>query len=139
MFRGKSRNAQSKDETIYVVEDNEVVGEYICTSLQMAGYEAVELFTDPRTAVEAIKDGNARLVITDIYMPGLNGFAITKWMRRLTGAAKKVPVIVVSADQTKETRQKLLANGVSAILPKPLESLELVEAVQKALGEPAKV
>lgn len=136
MSQGESTNTHY-DSAILVVEDNEVVGEYICTSLKMAGFDEIRLFTNPRDAVSAIKDGNVKLVITDIYMPGLNGFAITRWLRRLTGSATRIPAIVVTADQTNETREKLNANGVSKILPKPLEAIDLVQAVNELLGEPA--
>lgn len=134
MLSGKSDNSRT-EPSIFVVEDNEVVGEYIRTSLKMAGYNDIQLFTNPRDAVKVIKESQASLVITDIYMPGLNGFAITRWLQRLTGNQNSIPAIVVTADQSDETRQKLNQNGVGTILKKPLEASELIQAVQDVLGQ----
>lgn len=123
-----------KKATIFIVEDNAVVGEFIRTSLMEAGYQKVKLFVDPREAIAELKMAKRiDMVITDIYMPRVNGFVLARFLRRKPELAT-VPVIVVSADQSDTTREELERNGVSAVLPKPLESSELVDVVDQFLA-----
>ena len=76
-----------------------------------------------------------RLVITDVHMPGMDGFALTRKIRESADLARPVVMMLTSSgqrDQVKRCRQE----GVEACLTKPVRRAELRNAVRSAL-EPA--
>jgi len=127
-----NQSSQSNNIKVFVIEDNQVVGDFIRTSLSLAGIQDVVLFTDPSHAISAIRNAKVDLVITDLYMPRVNGFTLTQFLKRRPELCN-IPVVVVSADQTEKTRQRLINCGVESILPKPIDSEQLVQAVTGTL------
>jgi DNA-binding NtrC family response regulator len=76
---------------IYVVDDEQIIGELVATVLEMAGFQ-VKLFTHPTEALEAFITANPRpaLLLTDFMMPGLNGMQLIETCKRTQPALKTI-------------------------------------------------
>ena len=88
-------------------------------------------------AMDHLTDKSSRfdLVITDLRMPILGGEII---LRAVKNALPRVPVIVISAFGNPDLKAECLRNGAAAFLEKPLETPELLEAVDSALASGGK-
>lgn len=77
------------------------------------------------------------LIVLDIQMPEMDGYAVIQALRRRPATAA-IPVIMISADATEATKNDVLRAGALAFIPKPCEREELLARVAAALnGTPA--
>ncbi|WP_416140353.1 ATP-binding protein [Halomonas sp. HK25] len=74
------------------------------------------------------------LVLMDIRMPGMDGVATTRALRRLGGSWRATPVVAVTAHVLEEERRRLLASGLDDVLVKPVDSDQLRDALLRHLG-----
>jgi CheY-like chemotaxis protein len=106
------------DDVILVVEDNRTNALILRTMLQKSGYAAV-VATDGAEGVEMAERLRPRLVLLDLHMPRLDGFAAAAEMRRRAGAHAPV-IVAVTANVSPEVHAACLACGFGAVLPKPV-------------------
>ena len=118
--------------SILVVDDEPTIA-LLCKRLLMrVGFFASSL-TDPREAVEWLKQNKADLLLVDIRMPEVDGFEVITIARRLQ---PDLAVLVMTGFGTVETAIRALRQGVDGLLLKPFEnSDELVRAVKQALAD----
>ena len=112
---------------ILVVEDNPEVRMFIRRQLQNAGYlvsEAVDGADGLRRAKEIIPD----LIITDVMMPVMDGYAFTRRVRS-DMMISHTPVIMLTARAGEEDKLEGLETGVDAYLTKPYSNKELLASV----------
>jgi len=77
------------------------------------------------------------LILLDIQMPEMDGYAVIQALRRRPATAA-IPVIMISADATEATKNDVLRAGALALLPKPVDKAGLLARVAAALnGTPA--
>jgi signal transduction histidine kinase len=118
--------------SILVVDDEPGIALLCKRLLSRAGYQVAAL-TDPREAVEQLKQRKVDLLLVDIRMPGVDGFAVIEHARRLQ---PDLAVLVMTGFGTVETAIHALRQGVDGLLLKPFEKgSELVEAVNQALAD----
>jgi putative two-component system response regulator len=93
------------------------------------GYSQVKSTTDPYQALPLYQEFLPHIILLDLMMPGLDGFAV---MQQLQGAVEDQPtgqigptVVVLTADVTPQTRRKALASGAHDFLTKPFDAIEL--------------
>jgi CheY-like chemotaxis protein len=86
-------------------------------------------------AVGLIDLNGPDLVVTDLRLPGVDGLAVARHAR---ARVPPIPVLLVSADDSHETRVAAREIGVSAFLAKPLVNAIFLEAVRRALAEGAR-
>jgi CheY-like chemotaxis protein len=115
--------------TILVVEDESSIAELIQMLLEDKGY-AVVLAGNAREALECLGEAQPDLVLSDIMMPGGDGFMLCRGMRAEAGY-QAIPLILMSAralsDFTMDCR-------FVAFLPKPFEPAALLELVDRVLS-----
>ena len=118
---------------VLVVEDSVGVRELERVILEGAGYDVV-------TAVDGL-DGAARLkgvpadvVVSDVEMPGMDGFTLTRTIRRTKGW-EQVPVIIMTSRGSEDDQRAGLDAGASAYLLKTeFDQTQLVETVRRLVG-----
>lgn len=115
---------------IIVAEDDEQISYLIEFRLEEAGHEVV-LVQDGRMLLEELAARPADLLVVDVMMPRMDGFAA---LRELRERGDDTPVIVVSALTRAENRTTADGLGVAAYLPKPFQPDDLVEAIRHTLG-----
>lgn len=119
---------------VLVVDDEEMVRSLLSQYLLMKGY-AVRLARDGREALALAARDKPRMVILDMYMPGMNGVEV---LRELRAGDFAGGVVALTASQDEELLKQSLSLGSMDVLGKPvdLERLDLVLQVGLALTEP---
>lgn len=118
-------------ERILVVDDEPDARELVCTLLSGRGGYQVRAATGGEEALKALADAPADLVLTDLRMPGMDGFALLKAMhQRFPGTA----ALVFSGAEGDEQVVRSFQGGALDFLRKPFKAQDLLEAVRGALG-----
>lgn len=99
--------------------------------LQSGGFRDFTKTTSPEKAVELFKDNEYDIVLLDLMMPGMDGFAV---MQAFSEAGRNtVPVLVVSAAGLEDLKVRALESGARDFLDKPFSRMELVSRVRNIL------
>ena len=107
---------------VLVAEDNEINALLTRTLLEHAGH-SVEIVGNGEAAVAALgKDGTPPydVILMDLHMPGMDGFAATAHIRDLHPEAARLPIIALTANALSEDRQACLDAGMDDYLSKPV-------------------
>ena len=115
-----------------VVDDAPDVTEMIATLLRHAGFDAVMAFSAPE-AVEAAKTAQFDIVISDIGMPGMNGYDLALALRALP-EYRTVPMIAVTGFSMYHNLERALESGFNAHMTKPIDPMSLLDLI-KSLGD----
>jgi two-component system chemotaxis response regulator CheY len=119
---------------ILLVEDSPEVSLSVREILATAGHTVDEASTGKR-ALETLKKSTFDLIITDIWMPEMDGIAFLKEIR---GAGNDVPVVVISGGASNApltyTAPLAATFGANIVVYKPFEKAELLKAVSNALS-----
>ncbi len=117
---------------ILVVEDIAVVRELIETQLRLRGYGVVSV-RDGQEALELLETLHPAVIVTDILMPRLDGFALAQRLRT-QAATGGIPIIFLSATYVSADDEAFALNlGAMRFLPKPIDTDDLFIAVADAL------
>jgi CheY-like chemotaxis protein len=123
------------DITIVLVDDDNVVRRYVGAFLAQLGAN-VEVARNSIEGLEAVKTYRPDLVLSDISMPGRDGFGLLSDIRALgPDAGGSVPVIAMTALVSPLDRARILDAGFKAYLSKPFGPDKLVEAILKVLDD----
>lgn len=104
---------------ILLAEDNRVNQKVACALLQRQGHHVI-VAADGFEAVRLAEQGVFDLILMDMRMPGMDGLEATGEIRRLPGAAGRVPIIALTANVLKGDDARCLAAGMDDYLSKPL-------------------
>lgn len=115
--------------TILVVEDNADMRELFCTILSDSGYRCLSA-ADGLEALALMDREYVDLVVADIMMPGMDGYALTKALRE---ANVELPVLMVTAKDQFDDLQKGFRAGADDYMIKPINVKELVLRVEALL------
>ena len=127
--------AASRPLRILVAEDNALNQEVARGLLSRQGH-TVEIAADGRLAVEAVRTKQYDVVLMDVHMPGLDGLAATREIRRLPGDRGRTPIIALSASVLPGETQQCVAAGMDAYLAKPIDPSALAEALARHAAAP---
>ena len=101
---------------IIVVEDNEEIGGLLSDFLVAEGYDTYHALTGEE-ALEIYREEGAKLIVLDIMLPGMDGFAVCSKIRE----ASNTPIIIVSAKDGKEDKLNGLVLGADDYIEKPYD------------------
>ena len=114
---------------IAVVDDEEPVRKALKRLLRAAGLEA-EGYASGKEFLAAERRPDC--VVLDLHMPVMSGQALLRQIRRISA---RLPVVVITAHDTTETRDECIAAGAAAYLRKPLDDRLLLNAISVALAK----
>ena len=120
---------------VLLVEDNLLNQEIAQAILQDAGF-TVDTADDGDVAVERLQDskqGEFDLVLMDIQMPKMDGYAATHQIRTLPSDVANVPIVAMTANAFEEDKQKTIRAGMNAHIAKPIEAGRLMETLSHIL------
>jgi len=121
--------------TIVVVEDHDDARRYLGLFLGRLGANVV-MAENGLNGLLAIKISHPNLVLSDITMPGMDGFELLREIRALgSDAGGSVPVIAMTALVTHADGRRILNAGFQAYLPKPFTPDRLVETILTVLDD----
>ena len=119
-------------EVVLIIEDNDDVREFIRATLAPAGYRLL-LATDGLAGVALAQAEVPDLVVSDVMMPGLNGYEVCARLKT-DPATSHVPVVLLTARSGDEDKLEGLETGADAFLAKPFNPRELRAQVRNLLG-----
>ncbi|MEA3208401.1 MAG: two-component system, response regulator, stage 0 sporulation protein [Chthoniobacter sp.] len=114
---------------LLVVDDEQVIRELHALVLSLDGYD-VETAEDGVAALERLATEPFDLVLTDRHMPNLDGVSLVLALR---SAGSRIPVVMVSSSLTHTPLPPAVDREISAALPKPARTAEVLSAVARAL------
>jgi two-component system, cell cycle response regulator DivK len=119
-------------EKILVVEDNEQNRILMRQILTYHGYDVLEA-TDGLTGLEMARAHIPALILLDIQMPVMNGFAVIRELRN-NPELRKIKAIAVTSFAMKGDREKALQAGFDEYVTKPIDTREFPELVKQVLS-----
>jgi len=117
---------------ILIVEDNEVNALILRSMLRKRGYDPV-VAADGIEGVELSDRHRPRLILMDLQMPRLDGFAAAAEIRRKAGGASPT-IVAVTANTAGEIVDACEAAGFACVLTKPIDFEDLIATVRRLLG-----
>lgn len=112
-----------------VVDDAPDVTEMIAMLLRYGGYDVVTVF-NATDAFDAARGEQFDVIVSDIGMPGMNGYQLAEALRALP-AYKAVPLIAVTGFAMYDDRQRAFDSGFDAFLTKPINPMDLIDLVKR--------
>jgi len=128
--------ARQQGRLILVAEDNETNRKVIQHQLGLLGF-AADITGDGREALERWKSGDYALLITDLYMPNMDGYQLTAAIRDEEAGMRRTPVIALSANALSNEADHCRAAGMDDYLSKPARLTDLVDMLTKWLPDVA--
>jgi putative two-component system response regulator len=95
-------------------------------ALKRAGFGRVSGETDPIRGLAACQSLDPDLLILDLDMPTMNGFEVLEAIQRETGPNVYFPVLILTADISREAKQRALKAGAKDFVSKPFDPMDLV-------------
>lgn len=118
---------------VLIVDDEQFVRDLLGKILRRKGHE-VRIVADAAEALRVLAEESIDLVLTDVVMPGMDGFEL---LRKVKGLHPGVRVIVLTAYARKQSISDFLLYGADGYLSKPFQVQELLTAVDRATGSGA--
>lgn len=106
---------------ILVVEDDKELNKTVCSFLNHSGYEAIGC-SDGEEAYDAIYSHMFDLIVSDIMMPGVDGFEFAKSVREIN---QDIPILFMTARDDMASKQRGFRIGVDDYMVKPIDLDEL--------------
>ncbi|THB63281.1 MAG: response regulator, partial [Spirochaetaceae bacterium] len=114
---------------VMVVDDERTTVKTVESILSQNGY-TVDSFTDPTQALEAFRRGNYDIVLSDYFMPEMNGDELLKEIRTFN---KDCPFIFLTIDSNLTQAIDLIQQGADDYIVKPVKPEDLVFRIQRCL------
>ncbi|MDZ7960331.1 MAG: ATP-binding protein [Aulosira sp. DedQUE10] len=115
---------------ILLADDNADMRDYLKRLLSC--YYEVETVVDGNAALNAVRNNPPDLVLTDVMMPGIDGFELLRSLRS-DSKTQDIPIILLSARAGEESRIEGLAAGADDYIVKPFSARELLARVEASL------
>ncbi|MEM1207408.1 MAG: two-component regulator propeller domain-containing protein [Acidobacteriota bacterium] len=122
---------RSSARRVLLAEDqpvNQMVASGLLTRL---GYR-VDIVSDGLAAVDAVKSGSYGIVLMDLQMPRLDGFAATRRIRMEVDSGRQPYIIAMTAHAMRGDRERCLAAGMDQYVSKPIDPADLEQALDRA-------
>jgi CheY-like chemotaxis protein len=109
-----------------VIDDNRLTADGLCRMLEFLGVKASPAYGS-RAAMLMLSQSVPDIIFLDINMPGVDGFEVMAYLRRLPQLAE-IPVVFITSDDQPETAIKARKTGALLVIVKPA-SFQALEAV----------
>lgn len=124
-----SVNTEKSKPRALVVDDAPDVTEMLAMLLRFAGFDVVTVFSATDAYDTALSE-SFEVVVSDIGMPGMNGYEFAERLRALPRYSS-VPLIAVTGFAMYDDRDRAVASGFDAFLTKPINPNDLISLVER--------
>lgn len=121
---------------ILLVEDNVLNQKVVTFNLKKFNYNVVAV-ANGHDAIDKVKNTSFDLILMDLMLPEMDGYAITKEIRKIeqeANAEKAVPIIAITANTLDNDREKCFEVGMNEYLSKPFTAEQLIEKIHLFLN-----
>lgn len=124
-------------QTILIVDDEATIREVVRRYLELEGFKVVEAESGPQ-AISILREHKIDIVVLDIMLPGLDGFAVTRSLRHSADIMPlsvngDIPIIVLTSRSDEADRIVGFELGIDDYIVKPFSPRELVHRVKAVL------
>jgi CheY-like chemotaxis protein len=123
------------EHCVLIVDDDPSIRLLLVTFLRHKGYQVLEA-QNGREALTAMCAGHPDLVVMDLVMPEVSGWDVLR-ERAADPLLLRIPMIVISASNTRKVTADVLDKRVYAVIAKPFDLDTLLTAVENCLEDPA--
>ena len=128
------RSPHARKLHVLVADDNPINREVIGKILERGGHTTT-MVSNGEAVLETLEGERCDVLVLDRNMPGLSGLETLQALRLMTRGRERIPVIMLSADATPESRKEAFEAGADAFLAKPIEARRLLDEVQGIAAE----
>jgi signal transduction histidine kinase len=121
------------DAKVLIVDDEPANLILLQKILKAAGYTCIRTSTEPRNVISLVGQCEPDIILLDLQMPHLDGFAVMDQLKEQVPASTLLPVLVLTADATPKTKLRALSSGAHDFLTKPFDPAEVVQRVGNLL------
>ena len=118
---------------ILIVDDEPANVRLLERILALSGCTQVKTTTDSRQSLPLFLEFEPDLVLLDLNMPYLNGFVVLEQLKAAINPEEYLPILILTADITIETKRRALAGGAKDFLTKPLDHSEVVLRIKNLI------
>lgn len=130
---GLKRQPPARSKPLAIVADDSVALRKSATRfLERIGYRVITA-TNGRDALLLMDSCYPSILVTDLEMPQMDGFELTRGVRRHS-VVSELPIVMVTSRSTGDIEKEAFDSGVNCFLPKPFNAEMLAEAVSKAVS-----
>jgi putative two-component system response regulator len=127
------RDSVSRHARILIIDDHDANIEALKRILRRAGFASVNGTADPIIGVSLVQSWSPDLILLDLHMPRLDGFGVLEAIRPELSDGRYLPVLMLTADSSDETKRRALAGGVKDFLTKPFDATEVLLRIENLL------
>ena len=127
----KDRNLRNRK--ILIVDDSRSIRDILKSGLKASGFNVVTA-SNGATALELLNRDRPDLILSDINMPGINGFELCKSVKG-NADFSTLPFVVMSDNKNKSTMMRIIQYGASAYIVKPFNVDQLVILIERLLSQ----
>lgn len=128
--RGSRKGAGRATKRVLVVEDEAALGQVLADALADEGYE-VRWATNGQAALDLLAVWVPDLIVLDLMMPVMDGWAFRRVQQGLPGPVARIPLLVLSG--ARDTLTQARALGAQAAIAKPFDLDHLLQTVRRLL------
>lgn len=125
-MRAAMRELTYSEARLLVIDDSPAMVMFLQGLLEKVGYTRVLSTTDSRDAVALFESVPPDLVILDLQMPHMDGFEVLRQFGERIPESQYLPVLVLTGDESPDSRRRALFRGAKDFLSKPFQPLELL-------------
>lgn len=119
---------------VLIVEDDAVMATFVVSSLRRLAIETVTVCTDGNSALKSVSSLMPDVILTDVHMKPMDGIEFVQKLRGHANASlRRIPVIFMSADSSRETLDGTMALDSVAYIVKPPRLETLRAKIQQAV------
>lgn len=118
---------------ILIVDDQVANVRILESLLEIKGFKHVKSTTDSRQVDELVKSFSPDILLLDLMMPHMSGFEVMERLRQKETGGHFMPILVLTADSTKESKQQALQLGATDFLTKPFDFTEVLLRINNLL------
>ncbi|MDY7031326.1 MAG: response regulator, partial [Thermodesulfobacteriota bacterium] len=128
-----SKSNIQRQQLIMVVDDSHAIRHLVENGLAQAGFQVITA-DNGKNALDLLTKKRPDLIISDIDMPEMNGFAFCEAVHKDPDLAS-IPFVVMSSNSQRGHMKRMLENGAAAYMVKPFNLDQLVILVEKLLSD----
>ncbi len=125
-----------QNPSILIVEDSSTVRQMLSLNLKQLPGCRISEAANGAEALAKLSAQPVDLILTDINMPVMDGLKLVGFVRQ-NEKLKDIPIVIITTKGADEDRERGLALGANAYIPKPIQASSLMQIVRKLLAESA--
>ena len=125
-------NSNNLNQTVLIVDDEQMARTLLRLMLVRAGFNVYEA-EDGFDALEKVRKNRPDIILLDVMMPGMDGFAVCEAVRK-DPETIHLPIIMLSAKTDLDSINSGLRAGATTYLTKPISTEDLTRHIHEALG-----